>query len=227
MNQMMATIVAVAMIAGTTIYEGLRFEFWNSSDPEELNRFVERLKQVPEKFGDWTSTESQVDNGQLGAAEIRGYVARDYVNSKTGAKVNIFLVCGKTHPMAIHSPDACYAAVGFKQGDPSRKYITVNGRQAEFWSSHFTRDLNLERQGLDIFWSWSPDTGNWEAPTNPRPHFSNKNALYKLYVITQPGEQSGNKAATEAFLEDFLPVLDKILFVPAEPKSPGDPETTA
>ncbi len=219
MNQMMATIVALAMIAGTTIYEGLRFEFWNSSDPQELNRFVERMKQVPAKFGDWTSSESAIDQGQLGAAEVRGHVSRDYINSKTGAKVNVFLVCGKTHPMAIHSPDACYAAVGFKQGDPSRKYITANGRTAEFWSAHFTREMNLEKQALDILWAWAPDSGDWEAPTNPRPHFSNKDALCKLYVITQPGDESGNKPAAIAFLEDYLPVLHKVLFAPVDDKA--------
>ena len=89
-------------------------------------------------------------------------------------------------------------------------------------SARFTRDTNLERQALDIVWGWAPDTGVWEAPTNPRPHFSNKDVLCKIYVITQPGEESGNKPAAVGFLEDFLPVLDKVLFAPVVDKGDAD-----
>src|SRR6185312_15341632 len=123
MNQIFATVIALAAIAGTTVYEGIRFEFWTNIDPEVLNRFAENLKAVPESFGDWSSEPAAVDEAQMAAAEIVAHVSRDYVNRKTGAKVNVFLVCGKTHPMAIHSPDQCYAAAGFKQGDANRKYI--------------------------------------------------------------------------------------------------------
>jgi hypothetical protein len=215
MNQILAMVIALSAIAGVTVYEGLRFEFWNTTDPEELNRFATRLDAVPKSFGDWSSEAAEVDETQLAAAEIRAHVSRNYVNSKSGAKVNVFLVCGKTHPMAIHSPDQCYGAAGFAQGDPSRKYVEANGRVAEFWSSRFTRDMNLEQQALDIVWGWAGDDGVWQAPTNPRPHFSNKNALYKLYLITEPGSD----ADANEFLEAFLPVLDQRLFAPVEPES--------
>ena len=223
MNQLVAMVIALSAIAGVTVYEGLRFEFWTTTDPEELNHFAERVEAVPASFGDWSSAAAQVDDEQLRAAQVRAHVSRDYVNAKTGAKVNVFLVCGKTHPMAIHSPDQCYAAAGFEQGDPSRKYVTANGRTAEFWSSRFTREANLERQALDIVWGWAADDGVWQAPTSPRPHFSNKNALYKIYLITAPGAESD----AELFLKDFLPVLDKRLFTPVEPKNENPAETTS
>jgi hypothetical protein len=227
MNQMIATVVALAAIAGVTVYEGIRFGFWNDADPEELNHFAARIVRVPESFGNWTSSESKIDEAQLGPAGIRAYISRDYINSKTGAKANLFLVCGKTHPMAIHSPDQCYAAAGFKQGDTSRKYIHADGRTAELWEAHFTRELDLHEQALHICWGWAPDDSVWQAPTNPRPHFSNKNALYKIYVITRPGEQSDNKPTADAFLEEFLPVLDKSLFAPAEPEQTTVAQTTS
>jgi hypothetical protein len=223
MNQFIATIIALSAITGVTIYEGLRFEFWSTTDPEELNHFAERLEAVPETFGDWSGQPAEVDEEQLGYAQVYAHVSRDYVNSKTGGKVNLFLVCGKTHPMAIHSPDQCYGAAGFEQGDPSRKNIAVNGRNAELWSSRFTREANLETQALDIVWGWAADDGVWQAPTSPRPHFSNKNALYKLYLITAPGAESD----AQQFLKDFLPVLDKVLFAPAETPTDDAEETTS
>jgi hypothetical protein len=223
MNQLVAMIIALSAITGVTIYEGVRFEFWRTTDPEELNHFAKRLETVPESFGDWSSRPAAVDDVQLAAAQVRAHVSRDYTNRKTGAKVNVFVVCGKVHPMAIHSPDQCYAAVGFTQGDPSRKYVAVNGRTAEFWSSRFTRQENLETQALDIVWAWAADDGIWQAPTSPRPHFSSENALYKIYLMTPPGAE----ADADQFLKDFLPVLDKALFTPAEPKTEPAEETTS
>lgn len=223
MNQLVSMIIALTAITGVTIYEGLRFEFWNTTDPEELNHFAERLESVPKSFGVWSSEAAQVNDEQLTAAQVRSHFSRDYVNSKTGAKVNVFLVCGKTHPMAIHSPDQCYGAAGFAQGDLTHEYVEANGRTAELWSSHFTREINLERQGLYIVWAWAADDGAWLAPTNPRMSFSSKNALYKLYVIAAPGAES----STTEFLKDFFPVLDKVLFTPAEPKAETADETTS
>ena len=216
-------IIALSAITGVTIYEGIRFEFWSTADPEELSHYAERLKNVPDSFGDWTSVPAEVDKDQLRWAQVYAHVSRDYVNQKTGAKVNVFLVCGKTHPMAIHSPDQCYAAAGFQQGDPSRKYIDANGRSAELWSSRFTREVNLEQQALDIIWAWAADEGAWQAPTSPRPHFSNKSALYKIYVITPPGSEGD----AEAFLKEYLSILDKVLFQPAEPSTESTDQTTS
>jgi hypothetical protein len=218
MNQFVAMVIALSAITGVTIYEGVRFEFWSSADPEELNHFAQRLKSVPQSFGDWSSQPADADEEQLAAAQVYAHVSRDYIHGKTGAKVNVFLVCGKTHPMAIHSPDQCYAAAGFEQGDPSRKYVDVNGRAAELWSSQFTREANLDRVALNIVWGWAADDGVWQAPTSPRPHFSNKNALYKIYLISSPGAE----ADTEQFLKDFLPVLDERLFTPVETKAEAE-----
>jgi hypothetical protein len=216
MNQIISMVVALSAIAGVTVYEGLRFGFWNNADPEELNYFAKRVAAVPKEFGDWTSEEAKVDQELLNVAGVRAHISRDYINRKTGAKVNVFLVCGKTHPMAIHSPDACYAAAGYLQGDANRRYIQAEGRTAELWSARFTHQADLSTHQLDILWSWAADDGNWQAPTTPRPHFANKNALYKLYVIAQPGPEVNNKLVGEAFLDEFLVEINRLLFAPVE-----------
>src|SRR5688500_18533009 len=133
MHQILATVVALVAIGGVTIYEGIRFGLWNYSDPAELEHFAERLKSVPEEFGDWTSEPAPEDAEQLAAAEVRGDVSRIYSNRVTGAQVNVFLACGKTNPMAVHTPDACYVATGYTQGETNRRWVNANGRQGEFW----------------------------------------------------------------------------------------------
>jgi hypothetical protein len=227
MNQIMSMVVALSAIAGVTVYEGIRFGFWNDSDPEELNYFAERLQKVPAQFGDWTSDSAKITQEEVKAAGIRAYVSRDYVHKKSGAKLNVFLVCGKTHPMAIHSPDQCYAAAGYKQGETNRRYIQAEGRTAELWCAQFTREADLGTQKLEVLWSWAPDDGSWQAPTNPRPHFSNKNALYKIYVIAPPGAEVENRPAAEVFLESFLVELNKLLFTPIEPEADESAQTAS
>jgi hypothetical protein len=225
MNQIYSAVIALAALAGVTVYEGIRFGFWNKDDPEELAHFVERLKTIPESFGDWTSEAAKYDSEQLAVAQVRGHVSRDYIHRKTGAKVNVFLACGQTHPMSIHSPEQCYAAAGFAQGETSRRYKHVNGKSAELWFARFTRTQGYEREELDILWSWAPDDGNWLAPTNPRPQFSNKDSLYKMYLITAPGAQIDNKPAADVFLDDFLPLLDERLFGVDKSQDESDAET--
>ena len=215
MHQILATAVALVAIGGVTIYEGVRFGLWNYSDPAELEHFAARLKSVPEEFGDWKSEPAPEDAAQLAAAEVRGHVSRIYENRTTGAKVNVFLACGKTNPMAVHTPDACYAATGYTQGETNRRWVHANGRQGEFWAAPFSRTTLLQEESLDIAWAWAPAEGPWQAPTNPRPHFSDKDSLYKLYVITRLDEERTTQGASEAFLTDFLPILDKLLFEPA------------
>jgi hypothetical protein len=226
MNQIISMVVALSAIAGVTVYEGIRFGVWNNADPEELNQFAERLERVPREFGDWTSEEAKITQAEIKAADIRAYISRDYVHKKSGAKLNVFLVCGKTHPMAIHSPDQCYAAAGFAQGETNRRYVQAEGRTAELWGAQFTRDTELGAQKLEVLWSWSPDDGNWQAPTNPRPHFSNKDALFKIYVISQPGTEVDNRLASDVFLESFLVELNKLLFAPTEAEA-EEPAQTA
>jgi hypothetical protein len=227
MNQIISMVVALSAIAGVTVYEGIRFGFWNDSDPEELEHFAARLEDLPREFGDWTSEEAKVDPREIAAAGIRGYISRDYIHKKSGAKLNVFVVCGKTHPMAIHSPDQCYAAAGYAQGETNRRYIQAEGRTAELWGAQFTRDTELGTQKLEVLWSWAPDDGSWQAPTNPRPHFSNKNALYKIYVISQPGTEVENRLAADVFLESFLVELNKRLFKPIEPEAEETAQTAS
>jgi hypothetical protein len=225
MNQIIATVVSVAALAGVAAYEGIRFGFWNDADPRELETFVERLKSVPDSFGEWSSQAAKTDESQFAAGGVRGHVARDYENTKTGAKVNVYLVCGKTHPMAIHSPDMCYTAAGFAAGEKNHQYIEFGDRVGEFWFSRFTRDNSLNREELDILWAWTGEGGQWEAPSNPRPHFSDKNALYKLYLISHPGTTIGPEPASHVFLKEFLPILDKVLF--EQPQPQAQPQTQA
>ena len=81
-----------------------------------------RLDRVPATFGDWTSTESPLDDKVLRVAEAAGNVSRVYANRKNGNRVSVLLLCGPTGPIGAHEPQYCYAGSGFEMsGKPQKK----------------------------------------------------------------------------------------------------------
>jgi hypothetical protein len=223
MNQIAAYVIAGAAIIGVTIYDGLRWERWGARDPAELDRFVKQLSQLPNSVGEWDSEPAPYEEKQIAAAEIRGHYSRIFTNRETGAKVNVFLVCGKTKPTIDHSPDQCYAAAGYAlQGEAHRETIEYGETRGEFKRGRFGRETALDREQVEVLWAWTHD-GVWTAPTNPRMTFANVGALYKLYVINTPDSAAEGKRASEVFLKEFLPIVDRHLF--QAPLTEVEPET--
>jgi hypothetical protein len=212
MNQIAAYVIAGVAIVGVTVFDGLRWERWGARDPAELERFAQQLRLIPNHVGDWDSEPAPNDEKQIQAAEIRGYYSRIFHNRRTGASVNVFLVCGKTKPIVDHSPDQCYAAAGFElQGEAHREPVEYGDRKGEFKRGRFGRDTALEREEVEVLWAWTHE-GDWTAPTNPRMTFASVGALYKIYVINTPGAAIDGKRANEEFLKEFLPIVDRQLF---------------
>jgi hypothetical protein len=56
--------------------------------------------------------------------------------------------------------------------------------------------------------------GEWEAPTNPRPHFSGAPWLFGVSLVLRGGQITDETARTIGinFLQEFLPKLDEELF---------------
>ena len=186
MNQIAAYTIAGLAILGVTIFDGVRWERWGARDPAELDRFAEQLRLIPHSVGDWDSKPAPNDDSQIKAAEIHGHYSRIFQNRRTGATVNVFLVCGKTKPTIDHSPDQCYAAAGYAlQGEADRDSIDYGDRKGEFKRGRFGRETSLGSEQVEILWAWTHD-GEWTAPTSPQMTFASVGALYKLYVINTP-----------------------------------------
>lgn len=197
------------------IYEGFKTDRWEKADPEEVAHFAERLKSVPTAFGDWVSTPVEVDERQNKAAGIAGQFTRNFRNKVTGDEISVFLVCGPSRDMIIHSPDQCYVAAGFKlDGEDRRETVAAPSGPAEFFNARFVKQETLEKVQLEILWSWSY-AGVWEAPSVTRMHYAGKPALYKVYAIHKvvgQNAKASKESANVTFLKEFLPKLDQALF---------------
>lgn len=200
-------ILAVGSVADTAI---------NGVDPTDhaaMSNAVDRLESVPRVIGDWVSTDSELTQQELNVAGIEGYVRREYRNQRTGFVVFVTILCGKSGPMSVHPPTACFQGVGYTllTGPTPTSYSPEdNPNQPSFGFNKCTFKQSSAQVGefARVFWGWS-DGDDWSAPSNPRLTFRSEPYLYKLYLVDRWLEETGRRSLPqiESFMNDALPVI--------------------
>src|SRR5262249_47338187 len=153
---------------------------------------------------------------------IAGYVYRRYRHARTGDEFTVLLLCGRSGPMSVHTPDVCYRGAGFTQAAPAvPTEVTPLGSEdaAKLWTAEFGKERSQVGRRLHIYWAWGLPGGQWQAAENPRVTFAAKPALYKLYVVRTltSANRKGEDAQAQDFLSTLVGQLDQALRpVPAE-----------
>jgi hypothetical protein len=204
------TTIVTALVACGLVH-GLWTDRWVSA--HDVTDQAARMNRVTLALGDWQGQE--LDITRQPNKEIAGHLYRRYINRRSGETVTVALVAGRPGPVAIHTPDACYAASGYQVGTPVKQFVRseLPGRAAEFWTAPFVRTRAADRSQLRIFWSWSA-TGAWTVPSTPRVAFARYPVLYKLYVIREVADPDQPVAEDPCLdlLRVLLPDLHKSLF---------------
>ena len=197
-------VLGLGVLVAAAVFEGIRSNRWGV--PDDLKAAAARVDRIPAAFGDWTSVEVPVDRKILERAESVGSLSREYRNPKTGSVVSVMVLCGPAGPIASHTPDICYAGLGFRMaGGERKKTVETPAGAASYWSARFDKGDN--DPGIEVNWAWGVD-GTWVAAGSPRLDFAGRGVLYKIYA-TRSLRASGAPDADPVhdFLTDFLPVL--------------------
>ena len=137
---------------------------------------------------------------------------RQYANPHTGDSTLVILMCGRAGRMSVHTPEVCYRGAGYEMHDqPAVRSFKDAG---SFWTAQFTKKSAVTTN-LRLCWAWNAH-GKWEASASPRWQFRGEPFLYKLYVSHEASRQPGAAPGvdpTAEFMREFLPVLDRTLFV--------------
>jgi hypothetical protein len=214
MPRAFSLVIALALVIAAGLVHGQWTQRWTPSSAVETA--AARLGRVPMNIGDWRGRSLELNREQLAIAEVAGHVARCYENRPGRAAVTILLVCGRPGPIAVHTPDICYAGAGYEPlGLPVRQTLSVgpSGTPAAFRHAVFAKSNAAVPTYLRILWGWTAD-GTWDAPDNPRLVFAPHRALYKLYLIRtmDTAEEPIEDDPSLAFLETLLPELKRALF---------------
>lgn len=208
--RLLPIVVAGAVLIMEGFVYGVLTDRWQS--PEELQAAVANLEKVPMIVGDWQGeTRPPLSDKETQQAGFAGHVIRHYRHRQTGEVVSILLACGRSGPIAVHSPEICYRGSGYQT--LGIKKTRLGSTKTEFFKAKFRKPSAMNPHELRILWSWNAD-GNWKAPSSPRFTFAGAKVLYKLYVFHElfgNDSKREEKEIGEAFLDQFVPELNRAL----------------
>ena len=217
--QLAILAAAVAIVAAATAVQGRWTERWALISRDQVVAAAQRLEErFPAKFGEWEAErELESDPKELEAAGAVGHISRLYRNTRTKARVSVFVVCALPYDASAHTPDRSYPGAGFTIGESEHRVkVPVGvGRSAEVLTGTFVK----AGQTLRIFWTYgvAGDTTDgqldWVAPQLPRIALSSEPSVYKLYAIADQTRigTSQSMVECEGFISNLAPALDAAL----------------
>jgi hypothetical protein len=223
MSRYLPIVLGVLVIVGLTIPQIVMSDRFASTNVSAAQR-GELLKKVPKKIGDWIGEDMPIDKNVRDVAGAVGAISREYRNSRTNEKVNLWLIVGHARAISSHTPNTCYPASGFEQRARENSLYPMEFPgvpRAPFWTNTFFKEDVNGRRLVRVFWSWhnpptdeeSKGTVAWEAPENSRWHFGNTRALYKMYFTSEMRDTSetAEQSACLRFAREFMPIVNKAL----------------
>ncbi|MGD9857224.1 MAG: exosortase-associated EpsI family protein [Planctomycetaceae bacterium] len=214
MKSLLLSAVAIVIACLSGWAHGLLTDRWGV--PVEVRAIGRQLEEfVPEVEG-WTSEVARtIDDHTRRTAGAEGYFSRVYTHGQTGATVHVTILCGRSGPISLHTPDVCFVGSGMTQLVNATRTIlsresTAAGSAdvpAEFLMADYRPPASKPGPDIKTFWSWSTDGQSWSAPENPRLTFSRSPSLYRFY-FTAPSNQFPVAAEDEETpnpVKDFMP----------------------
>jgi hypothetical protein len=122
--------------------------------------------------------------------------------------VALVMLVGPAGPLAVHTPEICMTSREYENIKPSEQVrVMSDGREQQFFATLF-RAKTLEGQRLNVYYGWSADGEEWQAPLSPRITLGPLPMLYKVQVVcADAAVAEGATAPGVAFLADLLPHL--------------------
>jgi hypothetical protein len=209
-----ATVLALVLLSG--LVHGVWTGRWQPA--QGLDAAVARLDRVPLTLGGWQGQPLELDPKHVAQAGLSGCWMRRYTNGPNGPAVTVLLMCGRSGPVSVHTPDICYGGAGYDMVGKAVRVSAEASPPAEFWTARFRKDGAVVPTYLRILWAWNAD-GAWQAPDSPRLTFAPFPVLYKLYVLRELGraDEPLEEDPCLRFLGQALPELRQALFAEGAP----------
>ncbi len=201
----LALLTCGGLILASGIVHGMWTDRW--MDPQDLEAAVNNFQHFPMELGPWKG--EVLDNHTGKASGLAASIEVLYQHAETGKRIKVFLGCGRPGKVSIHTPDVCYAAIGYDMDPQSTESFTcTDGRTGDVYTARFKKNRTGKQNNLRIYWTWYAD-GNWTVSKNPRLSFHRNKVLHKLYVLHEL--ENLNDAPSPDVCGDLLPRLARAL----------------
>jgi hypothetical protein len=210
MTRTVAFLITFALIAGSGAIAGLWTNRWHTSLSGA--EAAHRLAQVPLDVDGWDATPYTLTDREVKQGDLDGYLHRKYVHRKTGESVTVLVVCGRSGPICVHTPEVCYGNSGYAQ-TATLRYQPKGELPVDMSVMEFRKANVAVPSELRLFLAWGTKQG-WSAPKQPRLTFVKHPVLFKIYVIREVPkllEKHEEDVATE-LIQSLLPMLQEHLF---------------
>jgi hypothetical protein len=206
-----ALVFVVACVAGWWHISNL------PSESEKAAMLLPRVQQMVEKasqefptsVGAWKGRAMEVDPSIRNATEVHFLNWHQYVKGDLQADVSLYF--GSPHAVSPGLPPGGWWA--FNETLMERVNVPSKEGKEHLFLLHRMSESIQPSNVYYQFWACSTD-GDWDAPTNPRAHFSGAPWLFRVSLVLR-GEQLNDETARTVgveFLQTLLLELDQALF---------------
>ena len=200
-------VAGFVLIVACAAVQGYMSRRWAPSVSDELVRLQACYDTFPMQIGTWKGEEMKITDRELDRAGARACISRTYTNTENPSeKVGLYLICGYSRDVAVHTPDACYVSAGYTvESKPRQYYFGRGAMRSTFFFANFYRQRGTQVDQKRIFWGWTTD-GKWQAPDYPRYKWGGHAALNKVY-LTCDKQTSGKDTDTNNPCIKFAPLV--------------------
>ncbi|MDA0658930.1 MAG: exosortase-associated EpsI family protein [Planctomycetota bacterium] len=208
-------LLAVIVTITSATLHGRLVGRWTSQSA--LATLGQELAGLPTTLGSWYQVATnELPKESVKMLQCSAHQHRTYRDSVTGATMDLIIVLGPPGPTSVHIPEICYPSQNYKivsqrsrknfsdkrseQLQDSEKKTSVD----EFWKVTFKTN-DVAAKNVQVYYGWSQGE-RWEAPEQPRFHYSGSPWLYKLQLATSSLDDASQRD-TERFFQELLPQL--------------------
>jgi len=206
-------MLAVTLTAASAVMQGKLVGRWTSR--RVTAELEQELAGLPTAAGRWQLVETRnLPTESVKMLQCSAHQYRTYQDADTGVRMDVIITLGPPGPTSVHTPEVCYPSQNYKTTTERSRVIVAHDEQRddsrsdEFWRVTFETN-DVAAQDVHVYYGWSQGD-RWQAPDQPRFHFSGSPWLYKLQ-LSSVGTPLSTHAECERFLRDFLPVLQQHL----------------
>lgn len=189
-------IVAVFLALGFNNLPG-----WKGTG-EAAQRVQAKLDGLPTTLGPWQSEPLPISEKVLRIAEAQAHVSRVYRLGPDHEPISVLVFCGAPGPMGAHTPEVCYAGLGYRQAGKSQKIAIPGEPGSQLWVATFEKE-NSPGLPLEVVWGHGVG-GRWIASDSPRLDFAGNDLIFKVYVSRNKLRESSGPDTLPEFLERFF-----------------------